>query len=40
MTKQKVYRLIRKAKTELYTYYSDDGHNTENDCMLIHVNLV
>jgi hypothetical protein len=37
---QKVYDLIKKSKVELYSYYADDGYNTERDEMIINVNLV
>jgi hypothetical protein len=37
---QKVYDLIKKARVELYSYTSDDGYNSENDCMLIDINMI
>jgi adenine deaminase len=37
---KKVYELIKQSKTELYSYCSDDGYNTDRDCMLIDVNLI
>lgn len=38
--RKKVYDLIKKSKVELYNFTSDDGYNTERDCMLIDINLI
>jgi hypothetical protein len=37
---QKVYDLIDKAGVELYSYYADDGYNTQRKCILININLI
>jgi len=38
--RKKVYDLIKQAKIELYNYTADDGYNSQNDCMLIDINLI
>jgi hypothetical protein len=38
--KEKVYQLLNESRVELYSYYTDDGYNTQRDCMLIDINLI